>query len=55
VWGTADRCFTPALGRRLAALFPNVVTVDVPGARTFVALDAPGAVAEAIATVGVRA
>jgi pimeloyl-ACP methyl ester carboxylesterase len=55
VWGMADRCFTPALGRRLAALFPNVVTVDVPGARTFVALDAPGAVVDAIATVGARA
>jgi pimeloyl-ACP methyl ester carboxylesterase len=55
VWGAADRCFTPALGRRLAALFPNVATADVPGARTFVALDAPGAVVDAIANVGARA
>jgi pimeloyl-ACP methyl ester carboxylesterase len=55
VWGMADRCFTPALGRRLAALFPNVAWVEVPGARTFVALDAPGAVVDAIATVGARA
>lgn len=55
VWGMADRCFTPALGRRLAALFPNVVTVEVPGARTFVALDAPDAVADAVAKVGARA
>lgn len=54
VWGMADRCFTPALGRRLAALFPNVVTVEVPGARTFVALDAPDTVVDAIATVGAR-
>jgi pimeloyl-ACP methyl ester carboxylesterase len=52
VWGQADRAFTPALGRRLAALFPNAKLVEVPGARTFVALDAPGAVVDAIATVG---
>jgi pimeloyl-ACP methyl ester carboxylesterase len=55
VWGMADRCFTPSLGRRLAALFPNAAMVEVPGARTFVALDAPRAVVDAIATVGARA
>ncbi|HYO01159.1 MAG TPA: alpha/beta hydrolase [Mycobacterium sp.] len=55
VWGMADRCFTPALGRRLAALFPNAAWVEVPGARTFVALDNPAAVVDAIATVGARA
>lgn len=49
VWGMADRCFTPALGRRLVALFPDATMVEVPGARTFVALDAPAAVADAIA------
>jgi pimeloyl-ACP methyl ester carboxylesterase len=54
VWGMADRCFTPALGRRLAALFPNADFVEVSGARTFVALDAPDAVVDAIATVGAR-
>jgi pimeloyl-ACP methyl ester carboxylesterase len=54
VWGMADRCFTPALGRRLAALFPNVAMVEVPGAHTFVALDDPAAVVDAIATVGAR-
>jgi pimeloyl-ACP methyl ester carboxylesterase len=54
VWGMADRCFTPALGRRLAALFPNAAMVEVPGARTFVALDDPAAVVDAIATVGAR-
>lgn len=48
VWGSADRCFTPALGRRLAALFPNSSFVEVPGARTFVPLDNPAAVADAI-------
>jgi pimeloyl-ACP methyl ester carboxylesterase len=55
VWGMADRSFTPSLGRRLAALFPNATMVEVPGARTFVALDAPRAVVDAIATVGARA
>lgn len=55
VWGMADRCFTPALCRRLAALFPNAATVEVAGARTFVSLDAPAAVVDAIATVGARA
>jgi pimeloyl-ACP methyl ester carboxylesterase len=54
VWGMADRCFTPALGRRLAALFPNATMVEVPDARTFVALDEPAAVVAAISTVGAR-
>ena len=52
VWGQRDRCFTPALGRRLAALFPNSTMVEVPGARTFVALDDPAAVVNAIASLG---
>jgi pimeloyl-ACP methyl ester carboxylesterase len=51
VWGMIDRCFTPALGRRLAALFPNATMVEVPGARTFVALDDPAAVVDAISTI----
>lgn len=54
VWGMRDRCFTPTLAKRMAALFPNAVMVEVPGARTFVALDNPSAVIEAIATVGAR-
>lgn len=52
VWGMADKCFTPALGRRLAALFPNGSMIEVPGARTFIPIDNPAAVADAIATVG---
>ena len=55
VWGMADRCFKPSLGRRLVALFPNAAMVEVPGAHTFVALDAPAAVVDAIVTVGARA
>jgi pimeloyl-ACP methyl ester carboxylesterase len=55
VWGQRDRAFTPALGRRLAALFPASTLVEVPGARTFVSLDAPSAVIDAITTVGATA
>lgn len=51
-WGQRDRCFTPALGRRLAAQFGNATLIEVPDARTFVALDAPAAVIEAVAKVG---
>jgi pimeloyl-ACP methyl ester carboxylesterase len=52
VWGQRDRAFTPALGRRLAALFPNSTLIEVPDARTFVSLDAPKAVSDAIVGVG---
>jgi len=48
VWGQRDRCFTPALGRRLAAVFPNSTLIEIAGARTFVSLDDPGAVVAAI-------
>jgi len=49
VWGQADRCFTPSLGRRLAAAFSNAKLIEVPEAKTFVALDNPEAVIDAIA------
>ena len=56
VWGLDDRCFKPALGRRLAALFPDATTIDVYGASTFVPLDNPAAVSDAIMqTAGARA
>lgn len=51
VWGQRDHAFTPALGRRLAGQFPNSTLIEVPGARTFVALDAPQSVIDAIVTV----
>lgn len=54
VWGSADRFFTPALGRRLAALFPDSTIVEVPGARTFVPLDDPAAVIDAITQLNTR-
>jgi pimeloyl-ACP methyl ester carboxylesterase len=54
VWGQADRCFTPALGRRLAAQFPDASLVEVADARTFVALDNPTAVVDAIVKIGAQ-
>ncbi|MFZ0905929.1 MAG: alpha/beta hydrolase [Mycobacterium sp.] len=49
VWGQSDRCFTPSLGRRLAELFSNGKLIEVPDAKTFVSLDNPEAVIDAIA------
>lgn len=49
VWGQADRVFTPSLGRRLAEVFSNGKLIEVPGAKTFVSLDNPHAVIDAIA------
>jgi pimeloyl-ACP methyl ester carboxylesterase len=51
VWGQKDRAFTPSLGRRLAALFPKSTLIEVPDARTFVSLDAPQTVIDAVAAV----
>lgn len=51
VWGMADRSFKPALGRQLAGEFPNATFTEVPGARTFVSLDEPRAVADAVASL----
>jgi pimeloyl-ACP methyl ester carboxylesterase len=51
VWGTADRAFTTKLGRRLQQAFTDAQFVAVPTSRTFVPLDAPTAVADAIVTV----
>jgi pimeloyl-ACP methyl ester carboxylesterase len=51
VWGQRDRCFTPDLGRRLARLFSNGKLIEVPNAKTFVALDEPDAVIDAIAAI----
>ncbi|MGI5271389.1 alpha/beta fold hydrolase [Nonomuraea sp. CA-218870] len=48
VWGTADRAFKPALGQRLRRAFRNATFIEVPGARTFVHLDAPTALADHI-------
>ncbi|KAB2347986.1 alpha/beta fold hydrolase [Actinomadura rudentiformis] len=52
VWGTSDRSFTPSLGKRLARAFGDADFIEVPGARTFVPLDAPQALADQIAAIG---
>jgi pimeloyl-ACP methyl ester carboxylesterase len=55
VWGMADKSFKPELGRRLAAQFPNATFTEVPGARTFVSLDNPAAVADAVVQISTQA
>ncbi|MBV9512516.1 MAG: alpha/beta hydrolase [Mycobacteriaceae bacterium] len=54
VWGQADRCFTPSLGRRLARLFPNATLIEVPDAKTFVALDDPDTLTAAIENISAQ-
>jgi pimeloyl-ACP methyl ester carboxylesterase len=49
LWGTDDRFFPVSLGRRLAAAFPQSELQLIENARLFVGLDAPDAVATAIA------
>ncbi|UMB68843.1 alpha/beta fold hydrolase [Mycobacterium paraterrae] len=49
VWGQGDVVFKPSLGRRLAAVFSNAKLIEVPGSRTFVSMDEPEAVVDAIA------
>jgi pimeloyl-ACP methyl ester carboxylesterase len=51
VWGQQDRCFTPALGRRLAAAFSDAQLIEVPIGRTFLALDNPQPVIDAITAI----
>lgn len=48
VWGMRDRCFTPTLGRRIAAALPDATFVEVADTKTFVPLDAPDAVVDAV-------
>jgi len=48
VWGTADRCFTLDTARRLVDVFPDAELVEVPDVSTFVPVDRPEAVADAI-------
>ncbi|NMO00926.1 alpha/beta hydrolase [Gordonia sp. TBRC 11910] len=52
LWGMADRCFGAPLGKRLASTFPNGQFVEVPRSRTFVSLDAPQAVVDAVVAIG---
>jgi pimeloyl-ACP methyl ester carboxylesterase len=49
IWGEECRFFTMAQARRLAADFPHATLVSVPGAKAWVPVDNPAAVAGAIA------
>jgi pimeloyl-ACP methyl ester carboxylesterase len=49
VWGAQDRFFKLDHARRLAAVLGDPPVVEIEGARTFVPLDRPDAVADAIA------
>ena len=48
VWGEECRFFPLAQARRLAGDFPDATLVPVPGARTWVPVDKPAALADAI-------
>ena len=55
VWGTDDALFPLDHARRLAGDFPNSDLVEVPGSSTYVMLDAPNIVADAVlSTVDAR-
>jgi pimeloyl-ACP methyl ester carboxylesterase len=47
-WGTEDRLFPVDHARRLRDAFPHATLIDIPDSSTFVMLDAPGKLAEAI-------
>jgi len=49
IWGAECRFFPPEHARRLTSDFPHATLVPVPGARTWVPVDNPAAVADAIA------
>jgi pimeloyl-ACP methyl ester carboxylesterase len=51
VWGTKDRAFGLQSAHRLAAAFPNAQLTEVADVSTFVSIDAPEAVADAIVAV----
>jgi pimeloyl-ACP methyl ester carboxylesterase len=51
VWGTADRCFTLKMAKRLTAAFSDAALIEVADVSTFVSIDAPKAVADAIVSV----
>jgi pimeloyl-ACP methyl ester carboxylesterase len=50
IWGDSCGFFPMAHARRLASEFPRATLVPVPGARTWVPVDNPAAVADAITT-----
>ncbi|HVT65887.1 MAG TPA: alpha/beta hydrolase [Mycobacteriales bacterium] len=48
VWGAADTSFRLSLGERLAATFPHAKLTHIEGGKTFVSMEFPDEVAEAI-------
>ncbi|WP_220793578.1 alpha/beta fold hydrolase [Nocardioides stalactiti] len=54
IWGQADRAFRPSLGRRLHGAFADADLIEVPGARTLLALDAPDELTDAIVAIAQR-
>jgi len=48
IWGDADEFFPIDQGQRLASDFPDATLITVPGAKTWVPIDAPEAVANGI-------
>lgn len=49
VWGQGDVVFKPSLGRRLAGVFSNATLIEVSRSRTFVSMDQPDALVNAVA------
>jgi pimeloyl-ACP methyl ester carboxylesterase len=49
IWGESCGFFPMAGARRLASEFPRATLVSVPGAKTWVPIDDPAAVTDAIA------
>ena len=50
IWGESDDFFPMAHAHRLASEFPQATLVSVPGAKTWVPIDNPAAVADGIAS-----
>ncbi len=51
VWGTRDRHFRLSLAQRLVQVLPQAQLIEVPDATTFVSIDRPEAVADAVLDV----
>jgi pimeloyl-ACP methyl ester carboxylesterase len=47
-WGTEDQLFPLDHARRLRDAFPHATLTEIPDCSTFVMIDAPGKLAEAI-------
>jgi pimeloyl-ACP methyl ester carboxylesterase len=50
LWGDADRFFPLDLAHRIQRVFPDAGLIEIPGGRTFLPLDEPQRIADAIST-----